>query len=260
MDHSIDTSTPARTAFKRHAIFFAIVIALITAAIIRSSITTSLDSFTFDEAYHVGAGASYIQTGDFRLNPEQPPLTKLWVGAYVTILGYELSPFRSYADKSDEREAVEEDAYFKNDPDLLQQRTRTAMFALNGLLLFVFALSVRRAFGDGIAIAATGFLAIDPTVAAHMPVMMTDLPVALSSGAAVMFAVQAFRDWRWFDLVAASAMLGVALAAKHSAVISAAVIAVVGLAMAMIAVRNIEWRSRLKRAGLVAAVLVGSVI
>ena len=90
-----------------HLVFFTIIVCLIAAAIIRSSITTSLDSFTFDEAYHVGAGVSYVETGDFRLNPEQPPLTKLWVGAYVRLLGYEMSPFRAYSDKGDERDAVE---------------------------------------------------------------------------------------------------------------------------------------------------------
>jgi hypothetical protein len=256
----MDTATPTRTPIKRNAIYLTLVIALIAAAIVRSSITTSLDSFTFDEAYHVGAGASYIQTGDFRLNPEQPPLTKLWVGVYVSLLGFEMSPFRSYADKNDERKAVEEDAYFKNDPDVLQQRTRTAMFALNALLIFIFALAVRRVFGDVMSIGATAFLAIDPTVAAHMPVMMTDLPIALSSGAAVLFATRAFRDWKWFDLAATSAMLGIALTAKHSAVITAAVVAIIGLAMAVIFVRNVPASLRIKRLGILAAVLAGSVV
>ena len=245
---------------RRHLAFFAIIGCLIATAIIRSSITTSLDSFTFDEAYHVGAGASYIQTGDFRLNPEQPPLTKLWVGAYVTLLGYEMSPFRTYVDKGDERDAVEQDAYFKNDPFVLQQRTRTAMFVLNALLIFIFALAVRRVFGDVMSIGATTFVAIDPTVAAHMPVMMTDLPVALASGAAVLFAARAFREWKWSDLAATSAMLGVALTAKHSAVITAAVVAIIGLAMAVIFVGNARASLRIKRLGIVAAVIAGSIV
>ena len=250
----------AQTSTRRNLIFIVALLAIIAASIIRSSITTGLDSFTFDEAYHVGAGAAYIQTGDFRLNPEQPPLTKLWVGAYVTILGYEMSPFRSYADKGDERQAVEEDAYYKNDPDVLQQRTRAAMFALNSLLIFILALAVRRAFGDVMAIAATAILAIDPTVAAHMPVMMTDLPVALTSGAAVLFAMQGFRHWRWFDLIAASAMLGVALSAKHSAVITAAVVFIAAFGIILMAVRTVGWRIHLKRLAIVTAVLAGSVL
>src|SRR5688572_12554644 len=136
-----DAADPAPHFSKRNLIFFTAIVALIVAAIIRSSITTSLDSFTFDEAYHIGAGATYVQTRDFRLNPEQPPLTKLWVGTYVTALGYQISPFRSYADKSDERDFVEEDAYFQNDPFILQHRSRVAMFALNGFLMLLFAVA-----------------------------------------------------------------------------------------------------------------------
>jgi hypothetical protein len=106
-----------------------------------------------------------VQTGDFRLNPEQPPLTKLWTGAYATLHGYTISPYRHFADKSDERDFVEEDAYVNNDPFALQSRARTSMFGLNALLIFCFALAARKVFGDMVAIAVTLFLAIDPTVA-----------------------------------------------------------------------------------------------
>ena len=154
----------ASSSVSRNLIFFTAVIVLIAAAIIRSSITTSLDSFTFDEAYHVGAGAAYVQTGDFRLNPEQPPLTKLWTGAYVTLLGYHISPFRQFADKSDERDFVEQDAYVNNDPFVLQARARTAMFALNALLMLCFALAARKVFGDVVAMAAADGLLLPSNV------------------------------------------------------------------------------------------------
>ncbi|MEP6705123.1 MAG: phospholipid carrier-dependent glycosyltransferase, partial [Acidobacteriota bacterium] len=242
------------------ALFFTIVFALIAAGIIRSSIATSLDSFTFDEAYHVGAGAAYIQTGDFRLNPEQPPLTKLWTGAYVTMLGYHVSPYRPFADKSDERDWVEVDAYQNNDPFLLQARARTAMFALNGLLLFCFALAARRVFGDTVAIAATLFLAIDPTVAAHMPVVMTDLPVGLASGTAILLAAHAFRTWKPIDLVLAAVAVGVALSAKHSGIITLTAAGVIGLFMAVVFARGANAVTRLKRSGAAAAVVLGSIM
>lgn len=254
------TSGPGQSSFRRHVIFFAVALALIIAAIVRSAITTSLDSFTFDEAYHVGAGAAYIKTGDFRLNPEQPPLAKLWVGAYVTMLGYEMSPFRAYMDKGDEREAVERDAYFKNEPDLLQERTRTAMFALNGMLLLFLALAVWRLFGDIMAVAATGFLAIDPTVAAHLPVMMTDLPVALTSGTAVLLAVQAFRSWRAVDLVLASLALGLALSAKHSAVVTVVVVGILGLSFALFFAKDRNVPAGLKRIAAVGLLFAGSLV
>ena len=181
---------------RRRWIFLLLLFGLIGGAVVRSSVATRLDSFTYDEAYHIGAGVAYVQTGDFRLNPEQPPLVKLWVGTFVSSGGFKLSPYRPFQDKKNEREAVETDVYFNNDPDAVQRRSRAAMFALNSLLLFLFAIASQRVFGDVVALAATGFLVIDPTLAAHLPVVMTDLPVALLSGAAVLFAVTAFRSWR----------------------------------------------------------------
>ncbi len=204
---------------KRHLIFFLVLLALIACAILRSSIATRLDSFTLDEAWHIAAGVAYVQTGDFRLNPEHPPLVKLWTGAFVSDV-YQLSPYRKLQDKSDERNFVQDGVYLNNDSDMIQSRSRMAMFALNGLLLFLFAVAARRVFGDIIALAATAFLAIDPTVAAHLPVVMTDLPVALLSTTAVLLAVAAFRSWRTVDLIFAALALGLALSAKHSAVIT----------------------------------------
>ncbi len=86
---------------KRHLIFFLILLALLGGAILLSSVATRLESFTFDEAYHIGAGAAYVKTGDFRLNPEHPPLVKLWTGAFVADV-YQISPYRKLQDKSDE--------------------------------------------------------------------------------------------------------------------------------------------------------------
>ena len=246
------------TSPKRHLIFLLVLLALLGGAIARSSIATRLDSFTIDEAYHIGAGAAYVQTGDFRLNPEHPPLVKLWVGAFVSSSGFQRSPYRTLEDKGDERRFVEEDVYLNNDPDAIQSRARTAMLALNGLLLFLFALAARRVFGDIIALAATAFLVIDPTVAAHLPVVMTDLPVALLSTTAVLLAVNAFKTWRAVDLILAAAALGLALSAKHSAVITMATVAIIGIVMELFSARGTDAGARLRRAGLAAAVLIGA--
>jgi len=244
---------------KRHLIFFLLLFALVGGAVLRSSIATRLDSFTYDEAYHIGAGAAYVKTGDFRLNPEHPPLVKLWTGVFVSGV-YGLSPYRVFQDKNDERDFIQKDVFVNNDPDLIQSRSRAAMFALNGLLLFLFALAARRVFSDVIALAATAFLVIDPTVAAHLPVVMTDLPVALLSATAVLLAVQAFRSWRAVDLILAALALGLALSAKHSAVVTMIAVAVIGIVMAIFLADGAKILVRLRRLGLVAAVLIGAVI
>ncbi len=68
-------------------LFIALLLALVGGAVLRSSIATRLDGFTFDEAYHIAAGVSYVRHADFRINPEHPPLVKLWVGSIVAPTG-----------------------------------------------------------------------------------------------------------------------------------------------------------------------------
>src|SRR5881628_3407548 len=50
------------------------------------------NSQTSDEAVHLAAGYSYLSRGDFRLNPEHPPLVKE-LCAFSVLLAYRI-PFR----------------------------------------------------------------------------------------------------------------------------------------------------------------------
>jgi dolichyl-phosphate-mannose--protein O-mannosyl transferase len=215
-------------------LFAFLVLLLVGGAIVRSAIATRLDSFTIDEAYHIAAGVSYVRYGDFRINPEHPPLVKLWVGSFISATGFRLSSVRPFTDKRDERNFTEGNVYLNNDPDSVQRRARVAMWVLNALLLALFAFAARRAFGPGIALGSLLFLAIDPTVAAHLPVVMTDLPVSLLSAVAVLLSIRAFHRWAWPDLVACSAALGLALATKHSAPVFLILVVMLGGILAFV--------------------------
>src|SRR5688572_15598948 len=50
------------------------------------------DSQTHDEAVHLSAGYSYWKTGDFRLSPEHPPLSKLLVAFPLLLLNPDFTP------------------------------------------------------------------------------------------------------------------------------------------------------------------------
>jgi len=240
---------------RRRARFLAALRALAVLAVLRAQAATRLDGFTIDEPYHIVAGVSYVRTGDFRLNPEHPPLAKLWVGAAFPAARFKLPAFRPLSDKVDERRFVNTAVFLDNDSDLVQRRARWALFGLNGLLLVIFGLAARRALGEGVALGAVAFLAIDPTVAAHLPVVMTDLPIALTSVTAVLLAAVAFRSWRALDLAAASLALGAALAAKHSGLITLAFVGALGAALALVP----SAVGRARRLALAAAVLLGAV-
>jgi Dolichyl-phosphate-mannose-protein mannosyltransferase len=169
-----------------------------------------------------------VKYHDFRINPEHPPLVKLWVGIVIYATGFRLDSLRQFNDKPGERTFANLAVFRQNDPDSVQRRARVAMYGLNGLLLLALALALERVFNAGVSLGTLLFLAIDPTVAAHLPVVMTDLPVALLSTTAVVLAARAFRDWIWTDLGTCSAFLGLALTAKHSAPVVAVGIALIG--------------------------------
>ena len=238
--------------------FVWLVLLVVGLGVVRSAIATRLDGFTIDEAYHIAAGVSYVRYGDFRINPEHPPLVKLWVGSVIAATGFRLDALRQFTDKPDERKFTQSAVFQKNDPDSVQRRARAAMFALNGLLLIALAFALERVFNARVALGALLFLVVDPTVAAHWPVVMTDLPVALLSATSIVLATRAFRDWIWTDLAACSAFLGLDLATKHSA-------PVVLLSVALIGVWLVFWRpltktgdARWRRMGKIGAVLAGA--
>lgn len=244
----------SKTPAGRH--FWICLLLLVAGAILRSGIATRLDDFTMDEAYHIAAGASYVQRGDFRMNPEHPPLVKLWVGSFMTVTGFHLSPFRHFNDKHDERKFAEEDVYYRNDADSVQRRARRAMWGLNGLLLVILATALRQAFSSAVALGTVLFLAIDPTVAAHLPVVMTDLPLGVLSVTTVVVATVAFRTWAWRDVLWCSLMLGLTLGAKHSALVFTIAVGLAGSVLAILPSQSDK--SRLNRLGKVGVVLLGA--
>jgi hypothetical protein len=104
------------------------------------------------------------------------------------------------------------------------------------------------------------FLAIDPTVAAHLPIVMTDLPVSLLSATALALAVRAFQDWISADLFACSVARGLSLATKHSAPIFLIFVALTGTLDAFAVPVSRPEHSRLFRLAKLAAVVVGALI
>jgi hypothetical protein len=205
-----------------------ILLVLVAFGLCRSAVDTRRDSFTLDEYYHVTAGISYVRLADYRLNPEHPPLVKLWTGAFFGPKSFFLPALRAFTDKADERQFTADTVYFKNNPDLVQSKARIAMLALNGLLILFFALTAWRVFGFGVAVFAEALLVIDPTVAAHIPVVMTDLPITLLGATAVLWSFAAFRSCKLRDIVPAGLALGLTLATKHSGLVVAEFVALLG--------------------------------
>jgi hypothetical protein len=182
----------------------------------RSAVGTRLDSLTVDEPWHIVAGVEYLRTNDFRLNPEHPPLVKLIAGAAMPG-SFSLRAKGALSDKGAERNFVEETFFFDNDYRLAQSRARLALWALNGALLLLLGSLIATTFGTPWAIGTLLFVALEPTLGAHAPVVMTDLPVALTLAIAALAAGRLVTAWTWSWVLALGLAMGLSLAAKHSA-------------------------------------------
>lgn len=208
--------TPPATPRRLSAVHYAVLLALVLLATARSAVGTRLDSLTVDEPWHIVAGVEYLRTNDFRLNPEHPPLVKLVAGANMPG-AFTLRPKGALSDKGAERNFVEETFFFDNDFRLAQQRARAAVWALNGALLLLLGALIASIFGMPWAVGTLLFLTLEPTVGAHGPVVMTDLPVALSLTIAALAAGRLITAWEWRWVLALGLAMGLSLAAKHSA-------------------------------------------
>lgn len=224
-----NTSAATRTG----ALGVLLLVLLCLLAIARSAVGTRLDSFTIDEPWHIVAGASYVRTGDFRLNPEQPPLVKLWVGAFMPA-SFQLPPLPELKEKGNEREFTEIVMYEDNDSLAAQAQARIAMWAGHALLLLAVGLLCWRAFGLTWAVAMLAFLAIDPTIGAHLPVVMMDLALGLSLIMAALSAGLLFSTWQWRWAAALGLAVGLALGSKHSALAGLAGLGLLSLVMALL--------------------------
>lgn len=213
---SSQTPTPS-SAVRRY--FLLIVALIIVCGIARSRWATALDGFTFDEAYHIAAGATYLRLHDFRVNPEHPPLVKFVAGLAVPSSVLHLSKFHRFIGKEQEREYAETAVYLDSDPRVIQHRARVAMFAFHALLLLILAVLLKRLFNPGIALAALCLILLYPTVAAHLPVVMTDLPLALLGAISVASATLVLRDGRWPDAIFLGLAAALTLGTKHSALL-----------------------------------------
>ncbi|HKW35481.1 MAG TPA: glycosyltransferase family 39 protein [Candidatus Acidoferrum sp.] len=145
------------------------------------------ESVTLDEASHIGAGVSYLQKLDLRMNPEHPPLPKVLAAIPLVIRGvradynhiswtFSEKFFPSYLGQWVFGESLLEKW---NDPKSILKWARAPMLALTLLLgcaLFVLA---RRLGGRWGGLFCLSLFVSTPAFLTFGPLVHTDIAVAL---------------------------------------------------------------------------------
>jgi hypothetical protein len=194
---------------------------------------------TVDESMHLFAGYSYLKWGDFRANPEHPPLAKIW--AALPLLALDIKdprPSRPHWDLIPEsvhplpttEDIADDMLYVDNDGETLFFYAKLQMIFLGMLLgIFVYLWS-KKLFGLEAAVAALFIFTLDPNILAHSQIVHTDLPFT------AVFFIGTYFFWRvstrltWPDLVLTSVFFALAAITKYSAVTILPLWALLGLA------------------------------
>jgi hypothetical protein len=187
---------------------------------------------TFDEPAHLAAGYGYWTAGEFKLNPEHPPLLKLlWS---FPLLFTDAPPFpHSIADESKLNHWRVGNAWLFEGgvpPRRLLDPARRVNLALGSALVLLVGWVAYRVWGSRLAaVAGCAFAATDPTLLALSCVLTTDLGLALF-GLSTCYLL-----WEYTAapsrplLVAVGVSLGLMLGSKFSAVGLAAGVGLTGL-------------------------------
>ncbi len=211
-----------------------VVLAILVAAFVALSVGEMVgQSCTFDEGMHLAAGYTYVRTGDFRMNPEHPPLVKILCALPLAALPVTWPQDPALWDSASQWPFAYRLIYESSDPDRILFWSRLAALPWGILLvLSVYAVAAER-FGPRPALAAALLASFCPTLLAHAHLVTTDVSVALFFLLAAASFRSLFETGRLRWAVYGGFMVGGALAAKFSGVLIVPALALMALAEAV---------------------------
>lgn len=205
---------------KNKFLIFAVIVLLSVHFLLVLKVIQS-NSPTCDEiAHHVASGYSYVKTGDFRLNPANPPLLRM-ISA-VPLLFLKLgAPF---ADKSwsEGNSPVFGHKFFYVDNHNADQIIFWARFPMAllslvlGLLVFFWS---RKLFGGAGGLLSLSLYAFSPNIIAFAGLATVDLGAALFNFAAIYTYWRYLRRPTGLNLGIAGIVFGLAQASKYTNVV-----------------------------------------
>jgi 4-amino-4-deoxy-L-arabinose transferase-like glycosyltransferase len=202
------------------------------------------NSRTSDETIHIAAGYSFLKFGDFRMNPEHPPLIRELAAIPLLFMNLRFPSGKDW-DKPDEWSVGRR--FFYQQRELTQEQSgRDAPFVLWGGILFrarfpILVLSLvlgwflfqwsREMFGPPAGLLALTLYVFDPNVVAHSGLVTTDLGVTL-----FMF-LSVYALWKYAErprprrIVWLGLMIGAAFSSKFTALWLLPILALLALVL-----------------------------
>lgn len=132
---------------------------------------------TFDETPHLFSGYSYLKTGDFRMNPEHPPLSFVLAALPLLALDVKFPKDPDLWARSDVYTMAWKFVFFENDAEKLFFWARFPMIGLGMLLGYLVYRWAQDLYGEKAGLFALLLYVFCPNMLAHLGLINTDLAV-----------------------------------------------------------------------------------
>ncbi len=182
---------------------------------------------TMDEPLHATGAFAHVFHGDWRINPEDPPLWNYWA-----VLPHSRASLRLDFTDADWLRALENTDYQSrfcsrtlfqtpgNDGVRFIQRTRLMMLLAAVLMLGpLIAWWGWKLGGAGVAVGATLMFALDPNFLAHAPLVKNDVPMSLVMLLLAASTWAVGRRLTWLNAPLPCLACGIGLGVKFSALL-----------------------------------------
>jgi hypothetical protein len=198
----------------------ALVVAAVTIFVVLSIWEMVDDSPTYDEGVHLAAGYLHLTHGDFSINPEHPPLAKMWCALPLLFQEVRL-PVGHHGRDGEQHVGFAYRWLYQvgNDPEKLLFWGRLPTLFWGAILLVSIYAVCRDHFGPQGALISLVLSTFSPALLAHSHYVTTDLSMTS------LFFLATVAFWRFLHVpsltgaMACGLLVGGALAAKYSAVL-----------------------------------------
>ncbi len=185
--------------------------------------SSQYNSPTVDEPLHLFAGYTHLRWGDFRANPEHPPLAKM-LAAFPLALSfdhYQVSPSWDSIPEAPPSapftaRAAAEMLYRNHDVERVFFPSRLMMIGIAvvlGCFVFVWSNSL---FGITGALSALLIYALDPNVLAHASIIHSDLPFAAFFFIGTYFLWRSLNEARFHYAILTAVFFALAVVTKYA--------------------------------------------
>lgn len=183
------------------------------------------DSNIVDEIAHIPSGYTYVTKGDYRLNPEHPPLIKDLAAIPLTLGGF-VFPYAMWEANdpviNNQWELGWSFIYkMGNDPDTINILARTPIMILSLIFGFFVYLWAKELFGKKGGLLALILFVFNANIIAHSRFVTTDLGISLALFVAMYALYKFIEKPGWKRLSWAGLAFALTLITKFSAAILA---------------------------------------